>query len=277
MTPGVIRRELRRVLTGVPYNSISHLYRYLASTTPPPRFGAACVWQALELARRLNAAGLGDIRCLRHHRHAAIVATVDRTPFLLDPYLMHLEPLNLTSLAVCRRHCSPAYPICTFPDGTRTASVFEAKYNARRKTVLLKYHRFDATRREFLTQNRFLLQLDRPVGEIPAEAEILPLFFDPEQTTLSIRTIDPWKEEVLQLRYPISQYHGDRYITETRLILTTNDGRVISYDERTPFEAALSGMCSNIDCTRRELVSFVLGGVELYEKHAPQRIVYRAA
>lgn len=271
----ILKKALNDLLIEMPYNSISHLYQYFTSTTPDSRFGAACAWQTIELANRLKSLGAEELFFVRDHRHGALITACHGRLFLLDPYLMHIEPISLSKLFQSKLGLEfIAYPMCQIRGISKQVSILHARFYAKRGVLSLKYKRLNLLTEEYQISHKFKFNLNQRLITRPSDDEIIHLFFDPEQNNLSIRAINPIDKRVSQLIYPICLYHGDNLISEKRLVLKTNEGAIIKHQNKAVFENEVNKMCIGLRCSREELISFILGGVEIYEKHAPSRIAY---
>lgn len=267
---------LRESLMEVPYNSVSHLFIYFGGKSPDHRFGCACAWQALELGERMATAGCETIYYLRDHRHVTVIAESEGTQFLLDPYLLQAEPLNLSTLENAKRTASvPCFPIYTkLADGS-TRAFLRASFAKGGRLVKLTRHAYDPHRRQLRTTHRFALDLTQRWHSPPPVEDLRPLFFDGEQNTLSIRVLLRQNHRLSQLLYPIALYHGESEIEMERLVMLDNDGGLIPFANGRRFRGELSRMSRSVGCSEDELVSFLLEGVRLYELHAPRHILYK--
>lgn len=276
MTRALLGQLLRETLVEVPYNSISHLFIYFGGKIPDRRFGAACAWQALELGERLAAAGSETVYYLRDNRHVAVIAENERTRFLLDPYLLQAEPLDLSALENAKKIASvPCFPIYTKPAAESMSASLRASLRKGGHLITLTRHAYDPHLQQIRPTHRFVLDLTQRWNSLPPDEDLRPLFFDGEQNTLSIRVLLRRNHRLSQLLYPIALYHGESEFGMERLVMLDNNGGLIPFADTRRFRAELRKMSHSLACSDDELVSFLLEGVKLYEQHAPRHIRYK--
>lgn len=267
---------LCETLVEVPYNSVSPFFIYFGGKSPDRRFGAACAWQALELGERLARAGCETVYYLRDHRHVAVVAESEGSRFLLDPYLLQAEPLNLSALEIAKRTTSvPCFPIYAKRVAGSTRAFLRAALTKGGCMVMLARRAYDSHRRQLRTTHRFALDLTQRWNSLPPAADLRPLLFHGEQNTLSVRVLLRHNHRLSQLLYPIALYHNESEIGMERLIMLDNDGGAIPFADTKRFRAELRTMSRSLACSNDELVGFLLEGVKLYEQHAPRHIRYK--
>jgi hypothetical protein len=263
------------VLHGTPYNSISQFYEYYAGTTPDAKFGSSCGFQALEVGRRLRLEGVESVRFLVDGRHAATVCEHEGRTYLFDPYLLHLEPIDLTAIAESGTSLElSAYPFVELADGSRKPSLLRARYSRSAATVSLEYLRPDPSTGRYQLSRYFRLSLASAITEAPSADAIRSMLYHAEQNNLSVRVIDPEDGTIRDLVYPICYYHGDPEILASRLLVRRSDGAIIEAHDRKRFDGEVARMASTIGVSVDELLAFVLDGVAIYERHAPETIPY---
>jgi hypothetical protein len=266
-----LARAYRQVVHHIPFSSVAQVYECLGAGAPEPRLGRSCVGQSLELGRLLDERDLGEVGYPRTRRHVAVRCSRDERAYLLDPYLMHVEPLDLDALQARPRMEVAAYPLLSGGDGARLALRL---YRSGTLALALYTYDRDVARRRL--RSHFELALTPAERRLPAAEEMTALLFGPEQTTLSLRVVTA-ATGLLELVYPLAAHHGCGVIEESQLLIGANYGPPVSYRERERFEALLRTLCRELGSSRAELIEHVLGGVELYERHAPAQIAYADA
>lgn len=271
----ILTQTLENLLIEVPYTSISQFYKVFENQTPPERFGVSCVWQSYLLGDRLREAGLDcEQTYLNDRRHIALLCTQGRRRFLLDPYLLHRVPIELSPDGEeheRRRFEVPAYPNrCDDVGTTRSAKLV---VDAHGTNINLLYTRYSPERRHAVIARAFNLNTENQAGNKPPEGDFLkPLLYHGEQNNLSIRVILRDTLEMSELIYPIALLHGQP-VQRDHLLVRNNQGQFIRADEA-GFPEAMVRMRDSLGCTADDLETFVLDGVNIYERHAPVHIDY---
>ncbi|PZT69548.1 hypothetical protein DN402_23730 [Streptomyces sp. SW4] len=121
----VQKEVLDEVLVGVPYNSASQFHEYFGTKAAPPRLGMSCAWQSFTAGRMVRERSGITADYLIDGRHVAAVYRSDDGLVILDPYLLHGEPLRLDRGAAVDgtvRTTVDAYPFRVKADGTPAPS-----------------------------------------------------------------------------------------------------------------------------------------------------------
>jgi hypothetical protein len=92
-----LRKSLEETLIRQPYNSVSQYLEYFADKVPDKKFGTSCVWQPLSAGRKFKMESGQQIDYLISGRHVAAVYNMDSELVVLDPYLVHAEPIILAN------------------------------------------------------------------------------------------------------------------------------------------------------------------------------------
>ncbi|GAB1640678.1 hypothetical protein [Krasilnikovia sp. MM14-A1259] len=260
---------LADVIFDVPYCSVSQYYEYYGDAPAPSVYGLSCVWQTFEVGRRLEESGLGPVRYLVDGRHVAAVTTTADGMDVYDPYLLHLEPLRLR-----RADAGPngtvtavqeAAPLRTTAQGGSAPGRVRAVWTPERNRLRLEYTRFSPRRGHHVVSRMFTFATDRVLGAVPPPAEVVrPLLLHPEQNNLSVRVVDR-DLGMHELVYPLA---GGAPVRAQDLLTRDNDGRWARHGRR-DFDAVLGAMAGTLAVSTRELVDFVLGGVDIYRRVAP--------
>jgi hypothetical protein len=263
----------KSILYSIPYNSISQLYIYLKEINVPHNFGLPCVLQLNELVSRLVNAGFSYTGYL-NHRHASIIVPIGGKEYLFDPYLLHSEPVCLSSLKENQYYNFKAFPYRKDKEGRTIPSQFRVQVSRKNETLNTRYAQFQSDDDKFLLIRRFRFDLGQTVMSLPPPSEIIPLFFHPEQTTLSIRVLCKSDSKVYQLIYPICWYFRSGMHSPVNIFLKLNSGEVIT-SSRSDYKFYFQKIADNTGLTKNDIIDFIMGGISIYEEYAPKEINFQ--
>lgn len=261
------------ILYHVPYNSISQLYIYLKKIDVPLSFGLPCALQLKELTRRFNEAGFSYTGHV-NHRHGTIIVPIEGREYLFDPYLLHSEPVCLSSLEDNKHYSFKAFPYRKDKEGRTIPSQFRLQVSRKNETLNTRYAQFQVENDKFLLVRRFRFDLSQTVMKLPSPSKIIPYFFHPEQTTLSIRVLCKSDSKMYQLIYPICWYFRSGMHSPTNIFIKLNSGETIT-SSRSDYRFFLQKIADNIGLSKNDIIDFIMGGVSLYEKFAPKEIKFQ--
>lgn len=268
---------LTQSLRAMPYNSASQFQTFVAGDTTDPRLGAACIFQTLDAADRAMAAGAPDPVYLKSGRHLAAVFDDGEHLTVLDPYLLHREPL-VFELAALRAAgeltvTSPAAQTRYDDDGAPKDSILTGKVRLRDDgayTLALEYRRYSPTRRHYVVNRFFELAstgaISRDLSAFDPDVHLT----HPEQTSLSIRTLNDDLTEMSEVILPLHGWQDTVFGTDD---LWTRDNQGVSR----PASSAESlpvweSVTANTGLTRAEIEQHILEASELYRKKADPAI-----
>ena len=266
------------VLTRMPYNSVTPVYQ-TAGIIVPDYFGDNCIGQAEAVINNLPRSLAEKSFYLVDERHHLVITLIGEDYYLLDPYLMHKEPINI-SLQLrngALQQTYPAYPlefndrkeemrsfisVNFLPDAHDTCT----RFSLRKGRFSPSHDRYEIAVFNFDLQNRIK---ERTAPDDPAIA------FHAEQTTLSIRYFDPKTAKVTHLIYPIATVLR-RPIDLRYLYIKDAKGARISYlHERFSIEA--DALAAKLKCQGvYELLDFIIGGARIYQQRASKETVFKS-
>lgn len=111
-----LQEALTEVQTKYPFNNVRRLIKHVdPSRRMPQAFGGACVFHLKKLKERLEGNERYDLSFIEetgaYHTAALVEDRELKADFLLDPYLLHKEPINLTELFKTRgKRSFPVHP-----------------------------------------------------------------------------------------------------------------------------------------------------------------------
>lgn len=253
----------------MPYSSATAVY-FAAGETPGERFGDNCIGQAAAVHDALVSAGFSPFY-VRDGRHHAVIVRARGRITVFDPYLMHAKPIVIHGEPEIGREMEfPAHPDVAC-DGRVFPGILRVDFPAT-DTLRLRKRRYDAAKGAY-EESVFTFDLrapvDRPAPEDPAIA------FSPEQTTLSIRTLDPASCQTEHLVYPVAKTHEHGTVDPSMLYAKAgNDARHARGSEE--YDSCLARIAGRLGCPPEEVERFVMRSVELYERSAPRDIRYHS-
>lgn len=275
----ILSCELKSFLLDVPYNSISQFYEFFTEQTAESRFGVSCVWQSYEFGKRLHNRGLCDIDYYVDGRHVALICSTDDESYLIDPYLLHTTPIAInkpfsSETVEPSKNESFAYPYRTITKEQYKPSKLSTTFYPEFNRLRLTYKKYSPTKNHYVVSRVFNMDLEKKIpSRPPTRDQVIPLLHHGEQNNLSIRLVHRESHELYELIYPIAHQHG-KPIKFENLVARTNNGKVFTIEHSDVFSNHIDAMADSLQCPTQALIDFVLGGVAIYEQHAPQVIEY---
>lgn len=267
----VLARVLADVVHTVPYSSASQFYEYFGDAPADQRYGVSCAWQSFAVGQRLSGLGAWPIRYHVDGRHVAAVVHSDEGLVVLDPYLLHLDPIRLNR-AECDADGSvsasvPALPVRVDAAGVTHAGRVRAVWLQDRERLRLEYSRFSPTRGHYVVSRFFTLPTDTELRLVPPPADVIrPLLLHPEQNNVSIRVVDPVDNQLREVIYPLTT--GEVTVRADGLISRDNQGAVRAAGSR-EFDRTLSALAAVLNVPGTDVCEFVLGAARIYRDVAP--------
>jgi hypothetical protein len=260
----------KELLYNIPYNSVTHLYIYLAGKKVPSNYGMPCVLQLDELMRRFTKAGF-SYTIYVDQRHATIVVPIEGELYLFDPYLLHSEPVCLSKCEDGKYYSFEAFPYRIDKEGRKISSQYRVQINRQDALLKTKYAQYQEKDDKFLSIRSFRFDMKTPIPGLPKAEVMVPQFFHPEQTTLSCRVLCKSDSKIYQVIYPICWYFRSGMHNKSNLLIKLNNGEMIN-PSSPRFQFYLEKVAFNMDLTQGDIIDFILEGVNVYEKYAPEMV-----
>jgi hypothetical protein len=264
---------LAAVVDSVPYSSASQYHEYFGEAPVPPRYGMSCAFQSFEVGRRLAALGGPQVAYLVDGRHVAAVVRREDGFDVLDPYLMHREPLRLrleddpgsgtvtTSV--------PALPVRTSVDGTVRPGRVRAVWRPAKAKLRLEYIRFRPAAARYAVSRVFTVDTAKELRAAPPPAGVVrPLLVHPEQNNVGIRAVDPESLQVRELIFPLTGAEPGGAPSATGLLVRDNQGAVTRSGEP-GFDRLLADLARSVGSSTDDVVDVVLGAARIHRRVAP--------
>ncbi|MEV5592923.1 hypothetical protein [Streptomyces sp. NPDC052496] len=263
---------LDEVLVGVPYNSASQFHEYFGTRAAPPRFGLSCAWQSFAAGRMVAERTGVTAEYLIDGRHVAAVYRGPDHVVVLDPYLLHSEPLRLDRSAAADgavRVVVDAYPYRVRADGTPAPGRVRATWTLDDDVIRLDYLRFSPRRGHNVASRSFVMRPGSRLETVPPPADwVRPLLVHPEQHSVSVRVLHPGTRQLAELILPLAGRPAG--IAEDRSLLITKDnqGAVAAYGEA-GFEQNLDVVADAVAAPRDDVIAFLLEAAAIHRAAAP--------
>lgn len=255
----VLLEKIYKEILNIPYNSVSTFYLKNKKMTPA-KLGGHCHFLARCLKKQLFLSGFKKTWYLRSGRAHAVLLETKNGLFFFDPYIQHKKPLRLRPLQ--KNQKNEAYPFVKTRGGLIKKSYVKLKW-LDKKTLCLTKFRWSGPRENYLAST-FIFDLSKKY--LRGARTTNSFIYHPEQTTLSVRFLDPKTEEVFHLVYPLSS----RKISEKDIYLKTNPGCKISVDDK-KFRDFFK--THKIPCSIDFLLTYLTDGAKLYWQNAPKDII----
>ncbi|MFD9992059.1 MULTISPECIES: hypothetical protein [Bacillati] len=271
---------LTDTLRQTPYNSASQFLSLLGSEKPKPSLGVACVFQTFDVSRRVVESGLPEPIYLGDGRHLAALFSHEGDLVLLDPYLLHTEPIRITAADIERGSAKvvvPAAPVRVAADGTDKPSRLTARYHRSgdQYAIRLEYSKFSRASNSYVMSRIFNLLsasgFRMPLAEmknfdaLPDDA-VRAVLTDPEQTSLSIRTLDLELRRMSEVILPLQGYARGPFVPDD-IWVRDFEGQV-SRQSSAAAQDVWPELEAATQCTRDDIVEHLIAASEVYRKIA---------
>ncbi|KUJ70103.1 hypothetical protein ACZ90_07065 [Streptomyces albus subsp. albus] len=222
---------LHATLLEMPYNSAAEYHRVHGLGDPDPRLGAACVRQTIDVAHRAVSLGAPPATLLQEGRHVAAVFQDGGDLVVLDPYLLHLEPIRFPASEVERGSSSvevPAVPVRRDAEGRERPARLTARYTARADgyVIRLTYSRFSPTKNVSILSRHFSLPSSSVFVFDDFARDMTGLLTHPEQTSVSVRAVSPDLRTTVEAVLPLHGF-AERDFAAGDIWLRTGDGAML--------------------------------------------------
>lgn len=243
----VCQEELAKIVVEMPYSSCTPLIRAFHPEALHDKFGDVCVQQLFQVTDRVTAATGVSFEYLRDGRHLTGIAKFPGMVVVLDPYLSHLQPVTILSQPDCDSSSTrvPAAPFVEDRDGVVHASYVEAKWNRSSDELDIAQVKWSLRDESYRVSRRFNLSFSRTVDRSLSGFDYRPFLFHPEQTSLSVRYVEPRSLAYLEARLMLE---GDGSI-EYRI-----NSRAVSSAESSWF---WSSVCRNGPVDQLEIENYI--------------------
>lgn len=187
---------LHATLVEMPYNSATEYHRVYGEGDPDARLGAACIYQTVDVARRAESLGAPPATLLQDERHVAAVFDDGGDVVVLDPYLLHTEPIRFPASEVEAGSSSVevrAAPVRHDAEGKERFARLSARYTARADgyVIRLSYARFSPAKNATVLSRHFSLRSSSRFAPDDFARDMTALLTHPEQTSVSVRAVSP--------------------------------------------------------------------------------------
>ena len=226
---------LEQSLEGMPYNSATEYHTSFGDEAPDNRLGAACVYQTLDAAHRAVEMGAPPPVFLRDERHVAAVFNVEGDIIVLDPYLLHRDPIRFPTDEI-REGLSTveitAAPVRIDANGVAREAKIVARYKATRygRVIRLSYSKYSPTKLFYSMSRHFSLRSDSIFDPAYFTDDMRGMLTHPEQTSVSVRAVLPGLTTTVEAIIPLHGF-AERAFASSDIWLRTNDGVIFPNGE----------------------------------------------
>ncbi|WP_030416139.1 hypothetical protein [Streptomyces sp. NRRL S-1448] len=272
----VQKEVLDEVLVGVPYNSASQFHEYFGTRAAPPRFGQSCAWQSFTAGRLVAERSGITAEYPIDGRHVAAVYRRAEGLDILDPYLLHAEPLRLDRSAAedgVVQLAVDAYPYRVRKDGSPAPSRVRATWTLDDDAVRLDYLRYSPRRGHNIASRSFVLRPESQLETVPPAADwVRPLLVHPEQHSVSVRVLHPVTRQMAELVLPLAGRPAG--VAEDSLLMLTKDnqGAVATHGDAR-FRRDLEVVADAVGAPQDDVVAFLLEAAAIHRAAAPAGLV----
>lgn len=268
----VQKEVLDEVLVGIPYNSASQFHEYFGTRAAPPRFGLSCAWQSFAAGRMVAERSGITAEYLIDGRHVAAVYRRDDHIVVLDPYLLHAEPLRLDRAAAVDgvvRVTVDAYPYRVREDGTPAPGRVRATWTLDDDALRLDYLRFSPRRGHNVASRAFVLRPQSRLATVPPPADwVRPLLVHAEQHSVSVRVVHPVTRHMAELILPLAGRPAGVAEDRTLMITKDNQGAVAAHGDAR-FQRDLEVVADAVSAPQDDVVAFLLEAAAIHRAAAP--------
>ncbi|MFJ2741491.1 hypothetical protein ACIO3O_17705 [Streptomyces sp. NPDC087440] len=266
---------LDEVLVGIPYNSASQFHEYFGTRAAPPRFGLSCAWQSFAAGRMVAERTGVTAEYLIDGRHVAAVYRGHDGVVILDPYLLHGEPLRLDRSAAVDgvvRVVVDAYPYRVRANGSTAPGRARATWTLDDDVIRLDYLRFSPRRGHNVASRSFTMRPESQLATVPPPADwIRPLLVHPEQHSVSVRVLHPATRQMAELILPLAGKPAG--IAEDRALLITKDNQgAVATHGQAHFQRDLEVVADAVSAPQDEVIAFLLEAAAIHRAAAPAEL-----
>ncbi len=254
----------------MPYCSVTPVY-LVAGECPPPEVGDNCIAQAAKVADILEVKGALHRSFVHEGRHHAVVCECNNDLYYFDPYLMHAEPINLTSIYKSKsgKRSFDAYPSIADKHGAIRKGHLVVRFDQNVSCFNVEKFRFDYVTDEYHVA-RFSFDLGKKKVQRPPGNDY-DIAFASEQTSLSLRLLNQDNGSVNHIVYPIAETHPFQLIDKRKIYIKNRIGLILNWGE-VGYTEELNEMALQVGLAGSDIEDFIMHGVSLYEKLAPRHL-----
>lgn len=267
----IYAHALEQTLLSVPYNSATQYHRYFGDGPADPRLGAACIIQTTDVAERAVALGAPEPVFLQDMRHVGAVFHHDGEIVVLDPYLLHREPIRFTREQVESGEASinvPAAPTRRDRTGALRDGRLHARYKKNRNgyVIRLDYSKYSPAKDQYVLSRHFSLRSDEFFDLQEFTTDMRALLTHPEQTSVSIRAVLPGMTRTAEAIIPLRGF-AQRTFTTDDIWLRTGEGTVSRNSESASL-AVWAELEDSLGLPRTDIADHLVGAAEIYQRIA---------
>ena len=262
---------LRGSLTEMPYNSATAFHTSFGDGPPDPRFGAACIYQTIDVAQRAEKLGAPPAVILRDERHVGAVFHDDGEVIVLDPYLLHVDPIRFPRAEVAAGESEvrvEAAPRRRDESGRTRPGRLDARYKQTKDgyVIRLSYSRYGPSRGSYVLSRHFSLRANSVFDMDEFTTDMRSLVTDPEQTSVSIRAFVPELRWTAEAIIPLHGYAAKTFSADD-IWLRSGQG-VVTRNEQPGADPVWGHLTGATTLSRAEIEEHLVGAARVYRRIA---------
>lgn len=255
---------LRGTLAEMPYNSATAFHSH-AGVDSPTELGAACILQTHDVARRAEAAGAPAAVFLQDERHVAAVFHDEGGIVVLDPYILHVEPIRFSPAAIAAGFATTTVDAVPFRRD-RNGDIRPARLSATFKksaagyVIRLSYSKFSPTKDQYVLSRHFSLYSSSIFSLGAFTKDMSALLTDPEQTSVSIRAVLLKDRRTAEAILPLRGF-AERHFEESDIWLRDGQGQM---SRNLPTSRVWRDLENATGQSRESITSYLLTAANFY-------------
>ncbi|WP_433499160.1 hypothetical protein ACQP1K_02035 [Sphaerimonospora sp. CA-214678] len=223
------------------------------------------------MAERAVALGAPDPVFIQDMRHVGAVFHHDGEIVVLDPYLLHREPIRFTREEVESGEATinvPAAPLRRDRTGAPRDGRLHARYkkNHNGYVIRLDYSKYSPAKDQYVVSRHFSLRSGEVFNLREFTEDLRALMTHPEQTSVSIRAVLPGMTRTAEAIIPLRGF-SQRTFTPDDIWLRTGEG-VVSRNSDPGSPAVWADLEDSLGVPRADIADHLVSAAVIYQRIA---------
>lgn len=264
-----IALKYHEFISETPYCSISAYYK-LAGHNVNEKFGGNCLYQSELLQTKLQES---ETFFVRDGRQFSLIVKENNKYIYLNPYLLQENPICFDiNNNEAQNGLVKSYPHVNY-ENKEFLSKISYKFSPSEEILSIEKMRYSINEREYKS-SKFSYNLTNKIIKPPKHYG-QSFIVHPEQTSLSIRIFDETTKSLSHLIYPLNKPSNRLNVSKKNLLIKTMAGLVINYNNQ-DFLTHAQLIAAKIDSSTKDLIDFIIEGVNIYNSLVPYDIKYKS-